>query len=202
MKLREAVFDDWEILLNWRNDPITRNNSFTQESVSKETHIMWFKNSLSSPDRKIYILENQSKEPLGTIRFDKTQNKTYILSWNISPNHRQKGYGTLLLNLALKDKRGTFIAEIKPENKASIKMVEKNGFTKLTDTQYTKMVKRTDKEIIDEIEAIRTRNNVNWMDAVRLAFELAPERARAIFQDIKECDAKVNELLEELATND
>lgn len=67
---------------------------------------------------------------------------------------------------------------------------------------YLEMVKRTDKEIIDEIEAIRTRNNVNWMDAVRLAFELAPERARAIFQDIKECDIKVNELLEELSTNE
>lgn len=61
---------------------------------------------------------------------------------------------------------------------------------------------RTDKDIIDEIEAIRTRNNVNWMDAVRLAFELAPERARNIFKDIKNCDAKINELLEELSENE
>lgn len=67
--------------------------------------------------------------------------------------------------------------------------------------RYINMSNRTDKEIIDEIENIRTRNNVNWMDAVRLAFDLAPERARSIFQDIKECDAKVNELLEELSKN-
>lgn len=61
---------------------------------------------------------------------------------------------------------------------------------------------RTDKEIIDEIQEIRSKNNVNWMDAVRLCFELAPEKARKIFKDIKECDQKINELTEELANNE
>ena len=61
---------------------------------------------------------------------------------------------------------------------------------------------RTDKEIIDEIQEIRSKNNVNWMDAVRLCFELAPEKARKIFKDIKECDQKITELTEELANNE
>jgi RimJ/RimL family protein N-acetyltransferase len=39
-----------------------------------------------------------------------------------------KGYGTKILELFLQDKTGDFIAEIKPENIASIKMVQKNGF--------------------------------------------------------------------------
>lgn len=69
-------------------------------------------------------------------------------------------------------------------------------------SRFFEMSKRTDSEIIDEIEKIRARNNVNWMDAVRLAFELAPDRARTIFKDIKECDARINELLNELADND
>lgn len=69
-------------------------------------------------------------------------------------------------------------------------------------SRFFEMNKRTDSEIIDEIEKIRARNNVNWMDAVRLAFELSPERARTIFKDIKECDARINELLTELADND
>lgn len=71
-----------------------------------------------------------------------------------------------------------------------------------TISRFFEMSKRTDSEIIDEIEKIRARNNVNWMDAVRLAFELSPERARTIFKDIKECDARINELLNELADND
>ncbi|MBT6112550.1 MAG: hypothetical protein HOH03_02970, partial [Candidatus Marinimicrobia bacterium] len=32
--------------------------------------------------------------------------------------------------------------------------------------------------IIDEIEKARTRNNVKWMDILRLAFTHAPEEAK------------------------
>ena len=61
---------------------------------------------------------------------------------------------------------------------------------------------RTDIDIIDDIQKIRERNNVNWMDAVRLCFKLDPDEARKIFKDIKECDRIVNELLEELSENE
>ena len=33
-------------------------------------------------------------------------------------------------------------------------------------------------KIIDEIEKVKTRNNVNWIDLVRLPFTHAPEVAR------------------------
>lgn len=59
----------------------------------------------------------------------------------------------------------------------------------------------TDQEIIDEIEQIRARNNVNWMDVVRMCFELAPERARSLFSEIKECDRKIQNLSDRLANN-
>jgi RimJ/RimL family protein N-acetyltransferase len=137
MILREVTIADWEILLEWRNDPTTRENSFTQEKISILSHKTWLTNSLLNPDRKIYILEYNST-PIGTIRSDKTSENTYVLSWNVSPNQRGKGYGAKILELFLKNKTGEFIAEIKPENIASIKMVEKNGFTKVTDIEYVK----------------------------------------------------------------
>ena len=68
--------------------------------------------------------------------------------------------------------------------------------------QFLEMKKRTDEDIINDIQQIRAKNNVNWMDAVRLCFELDSERARKIFKDIKDCDAKINELTEELANNE
>ena len=61
---------------------------------------------------------------------------------------------------------------------------------------------RSDEQLIDEIQKIRTKNNTHWMDVVRLAFRLAPEEAREIFKNIKECDQKINEFLKELADND
>lgn len=62
--------------------------------------------------------------------------------------------------------------------------------------------KRSDEDIINEVQKIRTKNNTHWMDVVKLAFRLSPDEARDIFKKIKYCDFKINELLKELAEND
>jgi len=59
----------------------------------------------------------------------------------------------------------------------------------------------TDLEIIDAVEEARKGNNVNWMNLVRLAFEVAPERARPIFAKINESDGEISKLLDQLAKN-
>jgi hypothetical protein len=58
---------------------------------------------------------------------------------------------------------------------------------------------QTDAELIDQIEKIRARNNTHWMNLIRLAFELAPDRARAIMQEIQRLDSEVTRLTRELA---
>ena len=137
MKLRKVTYNDWKILLDWRNDPITRKNSFTQEEISEQTHKLWFNDSLLNERRVIYILENNSI-PIGFIRSDILDTNKYLLSWDIDPNQRGKGYGTKILEIYLQDKKGEFIAEIKPENIASIKMAQKNGFNQLDKIKYIK----------------------------------------------------------------
>ena len=62
--------------------------------------------------------------------------------------------------------------------------------------------KKSDEDIINEIQTIRAKNNTHWMDVVKLAFRLSPSEARDIFKKIKYCDFKINELLNELADND
>jgi len=59
----------------------------------------------------------------------------------------------------------------------------------------------TDLEIIDAVEEARKGNNVNWMDLVRLAFEVAPDRARKIFAKINSSDGEISRLLDQLANN-
>ncbi len=39
-------------------------------------------------------------------------------------------------------------------------------------------------KIIDEIEKIRTKNNVNWMDVLRLAFIHAPEESKKLMKNL------------------
>ena len=62
-------------------------------------------------------------------------------------------------------------------------------------------IKMTDLEIIDEIEKVRSKNNVNWMDILRLAFQHAPSEARKIMAKINKDDNRISELLEQLSNN-
>lgn len=63
-------------------------------------------------------------------------------------------------------------------------------------------IKMSDLQIIDEIEKIRSKNNVNWMDILRLAFKYAPTEARKIMSKINNDDNKISELLNQLSNNE
>ena len=53
--------------------------------------------------------------------------------------------------------------------------------------------------IIDEVEKVRTKNNVNWMDVLRLAFKHAPEDARKLMNRINKEDGRISELFKKLS---
>ena len=54
-------------------------------------------------------------------------------------------------------------------------------------------------KVIDEIEKIRSRNNVNWMDLLRLAFTYAPEEAKELMKKIDHQDTRISDLVKELS---
>tara|TARA_Y100000385_G_C12920011_1_gene562128 strand:+ start:109 stop:294 length:186 start_codon:yes stop_codon:yes gene_type:complete len=58
-----------------------------------------------------------------------------------------------------------------------------------------------DSEIIDEIEKVRSKNNINWMNILRLAFKHAPEDARKILSKINKDDSRISQLIKELSNN-
>lgn len=62
-------------------------------------------------------------------------------------------------------------------------------------------IKISDADIINEIETVRSRNNVNWMDILRLAFQYAPTDARKIIAKINKDDYRISKLLEQLSNN-
>jgi len=59
-----------------------------------------------------------------------------------------------------------------------------------------------DLEIIDRIEKVRTKNNVNWMDVLRLAFKHSPKEARKLVGKINEHDKEIASLLDQLSKNE
>ena len=59
----------------------------------------------------------------------------------------------------------------------------------------------TDIEIIDKREKIRSKNNINWMNILRLAFKYSPDEAREIVKKINLDDTEISFLLKKLSEN-
>lgn len=54
-------------------------------------------------------------------------------------------------------------------------------------------------KIIDKIEKIRGKNNINWMNILRLSFDKAPERTAIILSKIYRDDKRISSLAKKLA---
>ncbi len=53
-------------------------------------------------------------------------------------------------------------------------------------------------KILDKIEKIRGKNNTNWMNVLRLSFELAPEKTAKILSKIYKDDQRISKLAKKL----
>lgn len=86
------------MILDWRNDPVTRMASFSKTEIDLQTHINWFRTRLESPDCFLFILMDDSV-CVGQLRIDMVQNIGEI-SYMIAPDKRGAGYGTRMIELA------------------------------------------------------------------------------------------------------
>jgi len=60
-------------------------------------------------------------------------------------------------------------------------------------------MKKNYSKIIDKIEKIRSKNNINWMNILRLAFKLDQKNASKIMAKINFDDKKISNLLKQLS---
>lgn len=54
-------------------------------------------------------------------------------------------------------------------------------------------------KIINQIQKIRSKNNVNWMNILKLAFKKDPKNASKIMKKINYDDKKISDLLKRLS---
>ena len=59
--------------------------------------------------------------------------------------------------------------------------------------------KNNNLKIIDGIENIRKKNNVNWMNILRLAFKHSPDEATKVMSKIYKDDNRISKLLKKLS---
>tara|TARA_B100000965_G_C19582138_1_gene754059 strand:- start:1094 stop:1282 length:189 start_codon:yes stop_codon:yes gene_type:complete len=61
-------------------------------------------------------------------------------------------------------------------------------------------MKKNYNKIINQIQKVRSKNNVNWMNLLKLAFKLNPKRASNIMKKINYDDKKIAKLLTKLSS--
>ena len=52
--------------------------------------------------------------------------------------------------------------------------------------------------MINQIQEIRKKNNVNWMDILRIAFESSPHKTKKVFKNIFKDDKSINAISKKL----
>lgn len=131
--LRFVEEEDKETIFNWRNDPVTIENSITGK-VNFLEHKAWFANITKDANTNLFIIMNESLEKIGIVFFHKKDNQA-VISINLNPDFRGKGYGTTSLLKAVSQYFDNFpvesiIAEIKEKNEISLKLFKRIGFVK------------------------------------------------------------------------
>lgn len=133
LQLRRATKSDLQTTFKWVNHEAVRKFSMNTQTVSFDSHSVWFSQKVTSSDTAYYILENADKVALGSIRFD-LEGDTGKINYLVDPEYHGMGLGNVLL------KRG--MAALKKEvssiqyvygwvfqtNIASVKIFEKLKF--------------------------------------------------------------------------
>lgn len=121
--LRKATIEDAQFLLDSRNN--SRTWFLNPKVVSMEEHLHWLGYHIKKPH--FYICEVDGK-PMGSVRA-KRIGGGWELHWETLPEYQGKGYATLFATQLVSLLKGRLVAEIKPDNLASIKVAQALGMS-------------------------------------------------------------------------
>tara|TARA_A100001011_G_scaffold220681_1_gene228630 strand:- start:3 stop:191 length:189 start_codon:yes stop_codon:yes gene_type:complete len=62
-------------------------------------------------------------------------------------------------------------------------------------------MKKNYNKIITKIALARKKNNINWMNLLRISIKYAPNQSKKILRDINSQDKKISQLLAKITKN-
>ncbi|WP_343564180.1 MULTISPECIES: GNAT family N-acetyltransferase [Kiloniella] len=137
MEIREAVFGDWEKLLEWVNSPESLSNKkLTARTIPESDHKHWLQSVLGTDNIHLFIILDQD-QPVGQMRFQKQgeQSASFVIDIYIEKTFRGRDLACKALNAGMQRLRKlhapatlTFVAEVRTTNTASLSLFRKLGF--------------------------------------------------------------------------
>ena len=145
LHIRAADVCDARDVWTWRNDAATRSASRETAPVPWPEHEAWFTRALAEPTKTLLIgVDPDTREKVGLVRFDLLESGERLVGINIAPDRRGRGYGRRLLAEALQRQAGALVAEVRTENTASVRLFEKLGFRRRSESGGFVVLERED----------------------------------------------------------
>ena len=201
-KIEKAKSKDSYFLYKIRNSDDIRKLSSNTSRIELQNHNKWFNRKLKLKGNFFYILKINAKK-IGYIRLE-NKFKKYYISIALLGKYRSKGIGSKFLNIIDKKfENKTIISEIVKKNLSSFYFFKKNGYIKFRTTKKSFFMKRPNNykkylKVINQISAVRKKNNNNWMDILKIAFKASPKESAEIMKRIFKQDKKISKLSEKL----
>lgn len=130
ISLRPVTKNDIGQIYEWRNHPSIRNWCFVTKEIDFGEHTKYWHSRLKEKGRFSFMVTCDGKN-VGLIRLDKGRG-SYEVDILISPESQGRGLGSSALQKTKEIAKNFGIrklsAKIKPDNVASKKVFEKNGF--------------------------------------------------------------------------
>lgn len=131
-QLRKATKEDMDLLFQWANDPVTRQQSFSTKTISYEEHVQWWEKMEQSPNQVQYIF-CVNNEPVGQVRVT-IKEKVGEIGYSIKKEMRGLGLGKKMLKILVETFHeehpdiDSLIGLVKKENTSSKRCFESLGF--------------------------------------------------------------------------
>lgn len=131
LTVRRVTASDAEMLWEWRNDALVRQNSFTSEPIGWTDHQCWLADRLASKDTVIYVLED-GVGPVAQVRYERRGAEAEV-GISVAAAARGRGYGSAALTETLPGACAALdvdrvIALVKADNVPSQRAFETAGF--------------------------------------------------------------------------
>jgi RimJ/RimL family protein N-acetyltransferase len=99
LQLRPAMLEDAKMVFAWRNDPFILARGSSQRAVEWDEHLKWFEETVHDGSRKMFIVLLDDN-PVGQVRFDRTDEHTCEVSIYLLPAYTGRGIGVVALKTA------------------------------------------------------------------------------------------------------
>tara|TARA_E500000178_G_C17016687_1_gene753350 strand:+ start:1687 stop:2313 length:627 start_codon:yes stop_codon:yes gene_type:complete len=202
--IKKVLKTDLNFTFLLRNNKLIRKNFFTSNIISIKEHKDWFLKKIKNK-KDLFLIIMKDKHKIGTIRYDKKE-FYYEISISILPKYQSQNLGSEALKASENIvKKGMILSNIKKSNTKSLKFFIKNGYSVLSKGKKIILYKVLNNQqfvrnnkLIDKIQQIRKKNNVNWMDILRIAFESSPDKTKKVFENIFADDKSINNISKKL----